>query len=421
MRDTAVWWLGSPSSRDGRACVVADKRRCAASIAQTKGAGRLDTVWHFLSVVGPFLAVLTLVVFIHELGHFLVARWCGVKIQAFSIGFGPEIVGFYDSYGTRWKLCWIPLGGYVRFIDDENAASTPSSGSLERLDPEARKGAFQSQPLINRALVVAAGPAFNIASAVLIYIFTFWALGTYGTAAIVDDIIPGSAAATAGLKPGDRIAEIGGKPIQRFSELQRFVNQSAGSPLEFVIDRDGKPMVISITPELREITDPLGNKVQIGMIGIRRVAGADRWEHKTHNLLEATQMGIAETGYVSWQIISSIPKLPAAILKTLSGQRQSEIGGPIAIAEMTAHASKNGLAGILGWLAVFSIMLGIMNLLPIPVLDGGHLLFYAIEAIRGKPLDEKKQELAFRFGLAILGTMMFAAVFGDIMRKLGIG
>jgi len=381
----------------------------------------VENLLHVVSVAVPFIAVLTVVVFIHELGHFLAARWCGVRVQAFSIGFGREIVGFNDRHGTRWKFCWLPLGGYVRFVDDESAASTSSGAALEKLTPEDRQGAFQSQPLRNRALVVAAGPAFNIASAVIIYILTFWLLGTYGTAAIVDEVLPDSAAAKAGLRAGDRVAEIEGRAVERFSDLQRVVSQSSGQPLAFVIDREGKMLELTIKPDQREITDPLGNKVQVGMIGIKRHAGGDRFEHKSHNLLEATRLGFAETGYVSWQIISSLPKLPGAILKTLSGQRQSDIGGPIAIAEMTAHASKSGIAGTLGWLAVFSIMLGIMNLLPIPILDGGHLLFYAVEAVRGRPLDPRKQEIGFRIGLAILATMMFAAIFGDIMRKLGIG
>ncbi|MGE0768560.1 MAG: RIP metalloprotease RseP [Hyphomicrobiaceae bacterium] len=381
----------------------------------------MDSLLNVLSVAVPFIAVLTVVVFIHELGHFLVARWCGVRVQAFAIGFGREIFGFYDRHGTRWKFCWIPLGGYVRFIDDESAASTTSGKALDKLSDEEKLGAFQSQPLRNRALVVAAGPAFNIASAIIIYILTFWLIGTYGTAAVVDEVLPDSAAAKAGLRAGDRVAEIGGAKIERFSDLQRIVSQSAGDALEFVIDRDGKMITVKIKPDLREVTDPLGNKVQVGMIGIKRQTGTDRVEHQSHSLIEATQLGFKETGYVSWQIISSLPKLPGAILKTLSGQRQSELGGPIAIAEMTAHASKSGLVGTLGWLAVFSIMLGIMNLLPIPILDGGHLMFYALEAVRGQPLDQRKQELGFRIGLAILATMMFAAIFGDIMRKLGIG
>jgi len=381
----------------------------------------VDTLLNVLSIVVPFVAVLTVVVFIHEFGHFIVARWCGVRVQAFSIGFGREIFGFYDRHGTRWKFCWLPLGGYVRFIDDESAASTSSPGALDKLSKEEREGAFQAQPLLNRSLIVAAGPAFNIASAIVIYILTFWLIGTYGTAAVVDEVLPNSAAAKAGLKSGDRVAEIGGTRIDKFSDLQRIVSQSPGEPLKFVIDRDGKMLHLTIAPDLREVTDPIGNKVAVGMIGIKRQVGTDRTEHKSHSLIEATELGFRETGYVSWQIISSLPKLPGAILKTLSGQRQAELGGPIAIAEMTAHASKSGVAGTLGWLAVFSIMLGIMNLLPIPVLDGGHLMFYALEAVRGQPLDQRKQELGFRIGLAILATMMFAAIFGDIMRKLGIG
>lgn len=381
----------------------------------------LDAIWSFLSVALPFLGVLTVVVFIHELGHFLVARWCGVTVKAFSIGFGPEIVGWNDRHGTRWRLAWIPLGGYVRFIDDESAASNSSAQSLEKLAPEQRVGAFQSQPVGNRALVVAAGPAFNIISAILIYIASFWLLGTYGTAAIVNEVLPNSAASRAGIKPGDRIANVAGTPIKQFSEMQRIVGQSAGTALPFVVDRNGKLLNFEIAPELKEITDPLGNKVKVGVIGVTRSGGKEIWKHSSHNLLEATGMAFSETGYISWQIISSLPKLPGAILKTLGGQRQSEIGGPIAIAEMTAHASKAGLSGILGWIAIFSIMLGIMNLLPIPVLDGGHLVFFGYEAVFGKPLDERKQELGFRIGLAILVTMMFAALFGDIMRKLGIG
>jgi regulator of sigma E protease len=381
----------------------------------------VESITGFLSVVLPFIGVLTLVVFIHELGHFLVARWCGVKVRAFSIGFGPEIAGFTDRQGTRWRFAWIPLGGYVKFVDDETAASTSHADALQRLDPEERKGAFQTQPVRNRALVVAAGPAFNIISAVLVYILTFTLIGTYSTTPTVDEVIPDSAAARAGLRAGDTVVEIGGRSVKRFSDLQRVVSQSPGVTLEFVIDRDGRRLGVPIAPELKEITDPLGNKVQVGVIGIKRTGSNDRWEHNRHGLIEATQMAFAETGYVSWQIISSLPKLPGAIMKTLSGQRQSEIGGPIAIAEMTAHASKSGIGGLLNWIAVFSIMLGIMNLLPIPVLDGGHLVFYAIEALRGKPLDERKQEIGFRIGLAILATMMFAALFGDITRKLGIG
>jgi regulator of sigma E protease len=375
------------------------------------------SILNILSYVGPFLLVLTLVVFIHELGHFLVARWCGVKVQAFSIGFGREIIGFYDRYGTRWRFAWIPLGGYVRFIDDENSASTPSSGGLERLPPEDRAGAFQSKSLGQRAAVVAAGPIFNILSATLIYIGTFWFIGTYDSPTVVNEVVPNSAAQRAGLQTGDRIVEVNGTEVDWFSDLLKVVSQSAGKPLNFVIERGGKAQSVLITPEVLENKDPLGNTVKRGAIGVKR----GPLEHQTHGFVESIGLGVKETASLSALIITGIPKLPLAIAKVYSGQSQSDIGGPIAIAEMTRHASSNGLGAFLSWIAGFSIMLGIMNLLPIPVLDGGHLMFYALEALRGKPLDERKQELSFKIGLAILGTMMFAALFGDIMRKLGIG
>jgi regulator of sigma E protease len=384
----------------------------------------LSAILNAIYVPVIFILVLTVVVFIHEMGHFLVARWCGVKVEAFSIGFGREIVGFTDKLGTRWKLSWIPLGGYVKFADDENAASVPSREALERMSPEQRSGAFQAKPLSSRAAIVAAGPAFNIISAVLIYGMTFWLVGSYGMEAVIDEVIPESAAAKAGIQSGDKITEIDGQPIQRFSDLQRIVEQAPGKKLDFTVLRNNRTLSFPITPELREITDPIGNKVQVGAIGVKRTGGADRWQHQKHGIVEAFGLGLRETYYVSEQIITSLPKLPGAILKVFSGQRQSEIGGPIAIAEMTAHASKTGIGEMLRWIAVFSIMLGIMNLLPIPLLDGGHLMFYAIEAVRGRPLDERKQELAFKIGMAILATMMLAAITGDLMRlmrKLGIG
>ncbi|MFV0295164.1 MAG: RIP metalloprotease RseP [Hyphomicrobiaceae bacterium] len=381
----------------------------------------LSMLYNALVFIIPFLAVLTIVVFIHELGHFLVARWCGVTVRAFSIGFGREIFGFTDKHGTRWRFAWIPLGGYVRFIDDESAASTSSAGSLERLSESEKPGAFQSKPLASRAAVVAAGPAFNLISAIIFYTVVFWAYGTFSVAPIADEIVPKSPAAAAGLKAGDHITAIDGNKIETFGDLQRIVSVGAGEKMEFTITRDGQSIKLPITPEKKEIEDPLGNKVKVGMIGIRRLPNKAKVIHTEYSLPESFVMAGSKTGEVSWQIVSSLPKLPAAIVKTFSGKRQNEIGGPVAIAEMTAHAAKSGIAGMIGWLAVFSIMLGIMNLLPIPVLDGGHLMFYAFEAVRGRPLDERKQEIGFRIGLAILATMMFAALLGDIMRKLGIG
>ncbi len=377
----------------------------------------MSGIYNFLSYALPFLGVLTVVVFIHEFGHFIVARKCGVTIDTFSIGFGPEIVGFTDKYGTRWKLSLYPLGGYVKFVDDENSASVPSREALEKLTPEQRGGALQSKSLGQKAAIVAAGPAFNIISALFIYILTFWTFGTYGVDPVVDKLVPDGAAIKAGLKPGDRITEIDGSSIKRFSDLQRIVSQSPGHPLVFTIMRDGVTQKLAITPAEGERVDQIGNKLKLGLIGV----AAGKPYHETHGLLDAAILGAKETGYVCYQIVASLPKLPLAIAKVLMFKPQAELGGPIAIAEMTGEAAKSGTAGLLGWVAVFSIILGVMNLMPIPILDGGHLMFYAIEALRGKPLDPKKQELGFKIGMAILATMMFAALLGDFMRKFGPG
>lgn len=380
----------------------------------------------FFQYLLAFIAVLTVVVFIHEFGHFIVARKCGVKVQAFSIGFGREIVGFTDKHGTRWKLAWIPLGGYVKFIDDENSASVPSREALDKMSPDEQAGAFQKKPLAQKAAIVLAGPLFNIISAILIYFGMFWLIGTYGAEALVDEVIADSAAAKAGLRSGDRITAIDGEAVKRFSDLQRAVGPSAGRSLSFTIDRNGKTLTVAITPELRETVDPIGNKVQIGAIGIKRPNS--ELVHQPHGFFESIGLAFKETTFISQQIVTSIPKLPGAIYKVFRGQSQSELGGPVAIAKMTGQAAKSGPAVLIGWIAVFSIMLGIMNLLPIPLLDGGHLMFFALEAVRGKPLDEAKMEMSYRVGLTILGTMMLAATANDLgpylsalARKLGLG
>ena len=372
---------------------------------------------NFLSYALPFVGVLTLVVFIHEYGHYIVARKCGVTIDAFAVGMGPEICGFNDRHGTRWKLCWLPIGGYVKFADDENGASVPSRDKLQNMTAEQRTGALQTKSLAQKSAIVAAGPAFNIISATLIYIGTFWWFGTFGVEPVVDKLVPEGAALRAGLKAGDRITEIDGSAIQRFTDLQRIVGQSPGSPLLFTIVRDGVTQKVSITPTLGERTDPIGNKVQIGLIGVQAGKGVQ----EQHGIVDAIGLGFKETGFICKQIIMSLPRLPGAIAKVLMFQPQSELGGPIAIAEMTGEAAKTGPGTLLAWVAMFSIILGVMNLMPIPILDGGHLVFYALEAIRGKPLDARNQEIGFKIGMALLATMMFAAILGDFMRKFGFG
>lgn len=374
-----------------------------------------------LFTVAAFLFVLYIIVFIHEFGHFWVARRCGVAVKSFSIGFGKEIVGFTDRHGTRWMLARWPLGGYVRFIDDENSASMPSSQEPDGLTEAERAGLFHTKPLWKKAAVVAAGPIANFILAIFILTATFWLVGTPSTAPVVDEIVAGTPAERAGLKVGDLVKEIDGRKITSFSDLQRLVSTRPGERLQFVVEREGQRQVVAITPEVRQVTDPLGNKIDVGVIGVRRSVGSNKVETVRLGLPGSVVRAFEETGSLSWQIVSSLPKIPMAIGRVFTGQKQSDLGGPIAIAEMSAQAAKSGVSAMLWLIAVISIMLGIMNLLPIPLLDGGHLFFYALEAIRGRPLDDAKQELSYKIGFAIVGTLMVAAILSDVLRKLGIG
>jgi regulator of sigma E protease len=363
----------------------------------------LGGVWSFLSVLVPFLFVLTVVVFIHELGHFLVARWCGVKVRAFSIGFGSEIFGFHDRHGTRWRFAWIPLGGYVKFADDDNGASMPSRAALARLTPAEREGAFQTKSLARRAAIVAAGPAANFLLAIAIFALTFMFVGLHVTAPRVDELIPDGAAAAAGFQPGDVIRKIDGQSVETFADMQRIVSASADRELAFELVRDGRTLTLHATPQRREITDRFGNKLRVGVIGIKRTAAQQEWEYKRYGPVQALLLGARETFFIVARTLS--------YLEDVATGRESadQLGGPIRIAEVAGQVASVGFVPLLNLTAVLSVSIGLINLFPVPLLDGGHLLFYAIEAIRRKPLSERTQEIGFRIGLAaVLMLMMFA-------------
>src|SRR6478672_1246396 len=258
---------------------------------------------HLSALGGPgymivgFLFVLTVVVFFHELGHFLVARWCGVAVKTFSIGFGPEIVGVNDRHGTRWRLSWIPLGGYVKFIDDENAASA-GQRPLQALSEEERKQSFQGKSLGARAAIVAAGPIANFILAIVIFTAIFTFFGERSTAAKVDIVNPGSAAERAGFRPGDLVVKIDGTTIENFGQMQRIVGMSPNQQLHFEVEREGKPVELTATPELKEITDNFGNTMRIGLLGIQRSASPDDWTLKRHDPLTAFVMAVKECYFV---------------------------------------------------------------------------------------------------------------------------
>jgi len=359
--------------------------------------------------VVPFLFVLTIVVFFHELGHFLMARWCGIKVLVFSVGFGPEIAGFYDRYGTRWKISAIPLGGYVKFFGDENAASAPDQSAAATMTEAEKKDSFQFQPVGSRALVVAAGPVANFVLAIAIFAGIFMTVGKQTTSARVDTVQAGSAAQAAGFKPGDLVLMINGEKIESFSDMQRIVSISAGAPLTVEVERDNAQVTLKAVPQLKEIKDNFGNVHRLGVLGISRSMAPGDIKTERAPPLRAILMGAQETWFV-------VDRTMSYISGVFTGREAADqLGGPIRIAQVSGQVATAGFAPLIHLTAVLSVSIGLLNLFPIPLLDGGHLLFYAIETIRGRPLSERAQELGFRIGLAIVLMLMIFATFNDIL------
>lgn len=365
----------------------------------------LGGIW---SNVIIFLLVLTLVVFIHELGHFLVARWCGVVVKAFSIGFGPEIFGFYDKHGTRWRLAWIPLGGYVKFMDDDNAASMPTPEAIKRMTPEERKSSFHTKPVWQRSAVVAAGPIANFILAIAIYTGLNAAYGIRVMPAYVEAVVAGSPAEKAGFKPGDKIVAIDGAAVGGFDDLQRIVAPNAGRELTFSVERAGEVLALKVTPAMDEQKDTFGRNFKRGLIGIQRSNARDKWQTHEVGPGEAFTRAVKET----WTNITATVSGLGDIVT--SRQSTEQMGGPLLMAEVTAKVAELGIEPLLRWIALISANIGFLNLLPIPVLDGGHLMFYAAEAVRRKPLSDRFQQVGFQIGLALIIGLMIFVNFNDL-------
>ena len=357
----------------------------------------------------PFLFVLTIVVFFHELGHFLVARWCGIKVLTFSLGFGPELAGFYDRYGTRWKISAVPLGGYVKFFGDENAASVPDNAAQAAMTENEKKESFIGQKVPARAAVVAAGPVANFILAIAIFAAIFMVVGKQTTSARVDQVQPGSAAAAAGFQPGDLVLSINGEKIDSFSDMQRIVSVSSGEPLKIVVERQGVEITMRATPQLKEIKDNFGNTHRLGVLGISRSMAAGDVKTEKLGPIDAVVLGAQETWFVVDRTLSYIGGVFAG------REAADQLGGPIRIAQVSGQVASAGFVALIHLTAVLSVSIGLLNLFPIPLLDGGHLLFYSIEAIRGRPLSDRAQEVGFRIGLAIVVMLMIFATFNDIL------
>jgi len=362
----------------------------------------------FLGYIIPFLFVLTIVVFFHELGHFLVARWCGVRVLVFSIGFGPELIGFNDRHGTRWKLAAIPLGGYVKFFGDDNAASVPDTDQLAAMTEEQRRDSFFHKSVGARAAVVAAGPIANFILAIVIFAGIFALYGKQSTSARVDTVQAESAAAVAGFKPGDIVLSINGSKIDSFSDMQRIVSASAGESLAIDVDRGGQILTLKAVPALKEIKDSFGNTHRMGVLGISRSMAPGDLKLVRVGPIDAVVQGVGETWFVIERTLSYIGGVVAG------REAADQLGGPIRIAQVSGQVATAGLVALIHLAAVLSVSIGLLNLFPIPLLDGGHLMFYAIEAVRRRPLSERAQEIGFRIGLAIVLMLMLFATFNDI-------
>lgn len=443
-----------------------------------------------------FLFVLSAVVFFHELGHFLVARWCGVTVTTFSIGFGKELAAFVDRHGTRWRFAAIPLGGYVKFLDDTNAASA-GAGDSSALTPEQRAGTFHDKPVWQRFLVVAAGPLANFLLAAVIYTALNVTTGVSRIAAQVDEVVAGMPAEQAGIRAGDLITRIDGWRIETFDDVSRLVLTSSGRTLDVTVERDGKTLTFPVKPRMRDEKDDLGVTVRLGDIGVRRHVPArvglvmadspaaeagiapgdiitaidgqpvssfrdvvdlvqpaadqtlsvtiqregetrtlsivprgaeatmpdgstkrvgrigvaqDRPEPVAVPFLESVRLGVRETYSNIVQTITGIGDI------VWGRQSADQVGGPILLAEVTARVVEHGWEPLLRLTALISANIGLLNLLPIPVLDGGHLVFYTIEAIRRRPLSQRIQEIGFRIGIAVVMMLVIFVNLNDLMR-----
>lgn len=362
----------------------------------------LHGVWYYVVI---FLVIITVVVFVHELGHYLVARANGVRVEVFSIGFGPELWGWNTKTGTRWRVALFPLGGYVRFFGDADAASaTPEPRELTE---EEKSWSFQHKRLGQRAAVVAAGPAANLVFAVLGLAGLFMVLGQPVTEPVVGGVFPGTAAEAAGIQVGDRVVAINGRAVERFQDIQRIVRLEIEQPLELTLKRGDETLTISARPRIDLRKGLFGDMEKVPVLGVSANPASTRVIH--HGPISALGESLSETGAMVRATFVGIGQM-------ISGTRNSdELGGPIRIAKGAGEAAQLGLSSVIYYTILLSLNLGLINLFPIPVLDGGHLLFYAVEAILGRPLGERAQEYGFRIGLFLVLALMIFATRNDIV------
>ncbi len=368
----------------------------------------MEFLTQFLHTALAFIITLSVIVFIHEFGHYFIARLCGVRIVAFSIGFGKELFGWNDKHGTRWKVALLPLGGYVKMYGDASAASNADDDALERMSEEEKRVTFHFKPLWKKAAIVAAGPGANFLLTICILTFFIMSGGLPSTEPVIGEVMPGTPAQAAGLQKGDRIIQVGDHSVRRFNDIPFYLSTNLGTPVDIRLEREGKEMDVSITPTEIEEDDALGNKYKRPMIGIKSTEIHYEDVGLPHAVWEATRRT-----YTMCAITIE------AIGQMVTGQRGlSELKGPVGIAKLSGQAANKGFDTVLWLIAMLSANLGLVNLFPVPMLDGGHLAYYAAEAARGRPLAQRVQEYGYKAGLALIITLMVFTLYNDIKSML---
>ena len=367
-----------------------------------------------LNSILPFIVLILVVVFIHEYGHYYFAKKYGVKVTDFSIGFGKELFGWNDKLGTRWKICWIPLGGYVKFFGDRNVFSQSDQEEIiKKYTEEERKKLFILKPLYQRSLIVAAGPIANFILAVVIFLFIYMFIGKDFTPAVINEVQKDSPAEVAGLMKNDVILEIDGTEVKSILDVSKLITMSTSDFIDFKVSRYDQDILLKVKPNIVEAEDNLGNKINKRMIGIMLGPYNNKINHVKLGPAKALYYSLNEVYFVT---ISSLKYLGSIL--TGSGD-SSQLGGPIRIAKITGQVAEFGIVPFLSIMAYISISLGLINLFPIPLLDGGHLMFYGFEKILGRPLSQKTQEGFFRIGMFLLLFIMFFATYNDL-KDLGL-
>jgi len=374
----------------------------------------MEILSNFIFYFASFLIVLTIIVFVHEFGHYFVAILNKVKVETFSIGFGKEIFGWNDKSGTRWKVCWIPLGGYVKFFGDRNVFSQAEQQKvIDKYSKEDRNKLFILKPLYQRSLIVAAGPLANFVLAIIIFSIINMFVGKDFTPSVVVEVAINSPAYEAGIKKNDKIISIDNNKVQSILEVSTFISTSTAEIIEFTVLRNNQEVTLYVKPNLVQSKDSLGNSVKKRMIGIKLSPLNNEFKKQRLGPSKAIYYSIKEVWFVS---VTSLKYLGNMLIGSAD---TSQLGGPIRIAKITGQVAEYGVVPFLSIMAYISISLGLINLFPIPMLDGGHLMFYFFEKVLGRPLSQKTQEGLFRIGLFLLFSLMFFVTFNDL-KDLGL-